>query len=99
MTARQTLETLHPDIVRSEAEAERRTVTVTDPAPGIWGGEPVEGLVGIEYACRCSYFPALPRNEAGEHTHGALYGPPMHSDPVTGELVVSGEPGFSLYAD
>ena len=38
---------MHPDIERSEKAAGRVTVEVIDPSPGLWGGEPVPGLVTV----------------------------------------------------
>ena len=74
-----TIDALHPDIVRSERG--RETVGVIDPSPGLFGGDPVEGLVTVAYACppgaRCGghgcdcEWHAHPEDR---HTHHALYG-------------------------
>lgn len=70
--ARMTLETLHPAIAKSEAGVGRKVVKVIDPSPGLFGGKPIDGLVGIEYECNGECGMKLAPNP---HTHGALYGP------------------------
>jgi hypothetical protein len=62
---------LHPDIRADLDRMGRRAVDVIDPSPGLWGGDPVQGLVTVVYACSCRHFPDLERL----HTHHALYGP------------------------
>ena len=94
----QTLETIHPDIRADLDGAGRVPVEVIDPSPGLWGGEPVPGLVTIVYVCSCEDFPK-------SHTHHALYGPRLVATcgaPHVGcqhDLVPSDEPGFTIYAD
>lgn len=99
----------YPDIERSEREAGRTVAQIIDPSPGLWGGDPVPGLVTVEYACsgehcqptydpetfeRTGYTPRAP------HTHQALYGPRVHfPDGWRGAPVPTGEPGYELYAD
>jgi hypothetical protein len=104
----------YPDIEASELEARREPVRIIDPSPGIFGGEPVPGLVSIEYECHGQHcnqiwsrdepdpigFTAMPT-----HTHGALYGPHLKAScgqPHIGcnhPLIETGEPGYELYAD
>lgn len=69
--ARMTVETLHPDIVKSEALSQRKSLEVIDPSPGIFGNTPIEGLVTVIYECECRYNMHL----GIPHTHAALYGP------------------------
>jgi hypothetical protein len=79
---------LHPDIERDLRNSGREVVEVIDPSPGLWGGDPVPGLVTIVYQCpdptHSGYI------NQGPHTHHALYGP-RGSDP--------GSEGMELYAD
>jgi len=92
-----TVDTLPPEIVRSEGD--RKTFAVLDPSPGLWGGEPVEGLVTIAYICNgsCGNSSGCEKDctwhgkpEVG-HTHHALYGP---EDEETVPVKQ-----YSLYAD
>jgi hypothetical protein len=66
------LDTLHPDIAKAEQDYPHGPIKeVIDPSPGLWGGEPIDGLVTLIYVCS--------RNACGNliegHTHHALYGP------------------------
>ena len=79
---------LHPDIQRDLDKMGRKTVEVIDPSPGLWGGDPIPGLVTVVYECpdgsRCPV-----TVQPFTHTHHALYGPT--SEP--------GSEGMELYAD
>lgn len=97
MTAiiRQSIDNLHDDIVKSVLESQAKGIygkvlEVVDPSPGIWGGEPVEGLVRIVYECSCTWTD-LP----GVHSHHALFGPVDEKDRQPGEPVDH----YTLYAD
>jgi hypothetical protein len=88
----QTVTTLHPDIKADMEKMGRRAVKVIDPSPGLWGGDPIPGLVTVVYECPdgdlapCSY-------DSGDHTthtHHALYGPRDEK---------STESGYTIYAD
>lgn len=93
---RQSIDNLHDDITRSVVEDKRKVLEVIDPSPGIWGGDPVEGLVTIVYECGCNFAGAEHPNAApGKHAHHALYGPTDERDRQPGEAVDH----YSLYAD
>jgi hypothetical protein len=78
--------TLHPDIKADMEKMGRRAVEVIDPSPGLWGGDPIPGLVTVVYACSCDTFPSM----GPDHTHHALYGPRDEK---------STESGYTIYAD
>ena len=67
---------LHPDIVAAERRSPHgKIVEVINPSPGLWGGEPIDGLVTLVYECSDEHPPYKP------HTHHALYGPRIVSFP------------------
>lgn len=84
--------TLHPDIEADLRKMGRKPVKVIDPSPGLWGGDPVPGLVTVVYECPdgnaavCSY----DTGDGTTHTHWALYGPRDEK---------SAESGYTIYAD
>ena len=81
-----TPETLHPDIERDLREMGRTAVEVIDPSPGLFGENPIPGLVRVLYECSCDVFPSLPL----PHTHDALYGPKDEKGT---------DSGYTIYAD
>lgn len=84
------LDNLHPDIKADlEKVGNRKPVEVIDPSPGLWGGDPVPGLVTIVYECLDLTCPF--RKHKTVHTHHALYGPSDENDP--------GCEGLTIYAD
>jgi hypothetical protein len=93
---RQSIDNLHDDITAVVLDAQSRgqygkVLDVIDPSPGIWGGEPVEGLVTIVYECSCDWHPRL----SNPHSHKALFGPKDERDRKEGEPVAH----YTLYAD
>jgi hypothetical protein len=93
---RQSIDNLHEDITKVVLDAQAaghygKVLEVVDPSPGMWGGEPIEGLVTVVYECSCGYHPQLPM----PHSHHALFGPTDEKDRKEGEPVDH----YSLYAD
>lgn len=86
MTSSTTNRKLHPHIKADLERMNRKPVEVIDPSPGLWGGEPVPGLVTVVYAC--DGFEGCPQG-CTPHTHHALYGPTAEA----------GSEGMELYAD
>lgn len=89
---------LHPHIAADLEKMGRKPIEVIDPSPGLWGGDPVPGLITIVYECRAMNCAPGCREIDGHtshplvtegHTHHALYGP-------TDE---EGSEGMVLYAD
>lgn len=87
---RQSIDNLHDDITEDVLAQKQIVVDVIDPSPGIWGGDPVEGLVTVVYQCHCEWSKGCDdehkRPESG-HTHHALYGPKDEKDRQPGEPV------------
>lgn len=93
---RQSIDNLHETITRSVLYAQKqgsygKVVNVIDPSPGLFGGNPIEGLVTVEYACpweksKCSV--------QHDHTHQALFGPEDEISRPSWEVET-----FTLYAD
>ena len=80
---RQSIDNLHDSITEDvlRQKPQRIVVDVIDPSPGVFGGEPMEGLVTVVYECHCEWangcqddHPEHRRANSG-HTHHALYGP------------------------
>lgn len=102
---RQSIDDLHDDITKVVVEAQRhkqygKVLEVIDPSPGLWGGDPVEGLVTIVYECsmpieRMHGGADHPAAAPGKHCHHALFGPVDEKDREPGEPVEE----YSLYAD
>lgn len=84
----QTVTSLHPDIAADLRKMGREAIKVIDPSPGLWGGDPVPGLVRVVYRCpegrECWHV----REDV--HSHHALYGPRDEK---------STESGYTIYAD
>jgi hypothetical protein len=80
---------LHPDISADLEKMGRKPVEVIDPSPGLWGGDPIPGLITIVYECPDGNYCIPGATMGATHTHHALYGP---SDE-------QGSEGMSLYAD
>jgi len=89
---RQSIDNLHDDITQDILESKRVVVDVIDPSPGIWGGDPIEGLVTVVYRCPGEPCCApVSRNSV----HHALYGPTDEDwTPDKGPVE-----HYSLYAD
>lgn len=66
------IETLHPDIAAAERQYPHGPIVeVIDPSPGMFGGEPINGLVTLVYQCVNDEW----HKDLAPHTHQALYGP------------------------
>ncbi len=94
---RMTVDNLHPDIRKDNDAIGRKVVEVIDPSPGVWGGDPIEGLVTLVYECNDTWChhdvtPATfsANVDRGKHTHHAIYGPKDEK---------SAESGYTCYAD
>jgi hypothetical protein len=103
---RQSIDNLHNSITQDVLDMKRIVVDVIDPSPGLFGGDPVEGLVTIIY--KCSYKPEPEfdnwmckgcectnhKQPTSGHAHHALYGPQDEITRPSWEVDT-----FSLYAD
>lgn len=71
-----TLDTLHPDITRIVTESKRKALSIIDPSPGLWGGDPIEGLITIVYQCDCDpKYRSLQPGHTVNSEHHMLFGP------------------------
>ena len=84
----QTVSSLHPDIEADLRKMGRKAIKVIDPSPGLWGGDPIPGLVTVVYRCPDGFNCPLVREDV--HSHYALYGPRDEK---------SAESGYTIYAD